>query len=91
MGDDAAACVVVGQRPDGIARAAKLERAHALELFALEMKFGAGELVQAVRAQHRSDAGMWCDACRGIAYVGKGDAGRGFHGAATIQADAATC
>ena len=58
MGDHATRGAGVVQRPDGVARAAELERTGALQRFALEVQFAAGQRVQVARTQHRGDVGM---------------------------------
>src|SRR5690606_35502573 len=69
----------VGQLPDGIAGAAELERAAALQVLGLERQLAAGDRVQAGRAQQRRGAGMRDDPGRGgqdIVEIGHG----GGHG-----------
>lgn len=52
----------VAQREDGVACAAELERADALEVFALHEDFAARELIDALAREHRSAMGVWGDA-----------------------------
>ena len=61
MGDHAGARFRFGQRPDRVAGATELERAHALQVFGLEMELGTGQRVQRARTQHRGDQRMRCD------------------------------
>ena len=51
--DNAACGHIVGQRPHRVARAAELERADALEIFALENDLTAGHIIDGRRRQYR--------------------------------------
>jgi hypothetical protein len=62
IGDDAAALLVVRELGEGVVRAAELERAHALEVLALEEHLRAGERVHRARGERRRPVRAFADA-----------------------------
>ena len=86
--DHAARGFAFAQRPDGIAGAAELEGAAALQVLALEVQLRAGQFVECARAQRRRDVGVRRDA-RGrgehVLELGQGD---GVHAVSVAGAGA---
>jgi hypothetical protein len=72
MRDDAAGGGIGVERLHGIAGAAELEGADALQVFALEMQLRAGQRVERARAQHGGVVGMRGDARGGGQHVVEG-------------------
>jgi aminopeptidase N len=64
MGDDAVAGKGLGQGPDRVAGATKLERADTLEILAFELQVGAGKSIYRSGPQHRRHVRMSGDARR---------------------------
>ena len=71
VGDHATHGQRVGQRPDCVAGAAKLERASPLQVLALEQQFGPDQGIDRARCQHRRRLRMRRDAAGGGLDVGK--------------------
>jgi len=66
MRDDAVRCNRIAQRPDRVARSAKLESARALEILAFEGEFRVRQSIDAKRAQHGRPMRMRRDAIGGL-------------------------